>query len=60
MDCAFLFILAVNWCGHWFEYFPNPPLNVLAILENLLAHHGPRLLQHCVQHKITSQVNMHE
>ena len=45
-----------NWCSLWFEYFPNPPLNVLALVENLLSHHDPHLLQHFVAHKITAQV----
>ena len=47
---------AVNWCQHWFEYFPNPPLNVLSMAENVLAHHDPELLQHLVERGITSQV----
>lgn len=46
----------VNWCGHWFEYFPNPPLNVLSLVENLLSHHDNHLLQHFVSHNITAQV----
>lgn len=47
---------SVNWCGHWFEYFPNPPLNLLALIENTLSHHDPHLLQHFVSHKITAQI----
>ena len=47
----------VNWCGQWFEYFPNPPLNVLAMVENLLAHHDAELLEHFVRHSITTQVS---
>lgn len=46
----------VNWCQHWFEYFPNPPLNILAMVENVLAHHDRKLLQHLVNCNITSQV----
>uniref|UniRef100_A0A8C5CFF4 TBC1 domain family member 31 n=1 Tax=Gadus morhua TaxID=8049 RepID=A0A8C5CFF4_GADMO len=46
----------VNWCQHWFEYFPNPPLNVLSMAENVLAHHDPELLQHLVERGITSQL----
>ncbi|XP_019849062.1 PREDICTED: TBC1 domain family member 31-like [Amphimedon queenslandica] len=45
-----------NWCSHWFEYFPNPPLNVLSLVENLLSHHDNHLLQHFVSHNITAQV----
>uniref|UniRef100_A0A671LYG0 TBC1 domain family member 31 n=2 Tax=Sinocyclocheilus anshuiensis TaxID=1608454 RepID=A0A671LYG0_9TELE len=46
----------VNWCQHWFEYFPNPPLNVLNLAENVLAHHDKELLQHFVACGVTSQL----
>ncbi|XP_011603682.2 TBC1 domain family member 31 isoform X1 [Takifugu rubripes] len=46
----------VNWCQHWFEYFPNPPLNILCMVENVLAHHDKELLQHLVGCGITSQL----
>ncbi|XP_069549171.1 TBC1 domain family member 31 isoform X1 [Brachyistius frenatus] len=46
----------VNWCQHWFEYFPNPPLNILSMVENILGHHDKELLQHLVDCGITSQV----
>ncbi|KAM4735303.1 TBC1 domain family member 31 isoform 2-T2 [Anableps anableps] len=46
----------VNWCQHWFEYFPNPPLNILSMVENILAHHDKELLQHLVDCGITSQL----
>ena len=51
-----LLLFAVNWCSQWFEYFPNPPLNVLAMLENCLAHHDATLLEHFIKHNMTSQV----
>lgn len=35
---------SVNWCQYWFEYFPLPPVNILAITENLLLEHDPELL----------------
>ncbi|KAJ8394642.1 hypothetical protein AAFF_G00044450 [Aldrovandia affinis] len=46
----------VNWCQHWFEYFPNPPLNVLSMVENALAHHDKELLQHLIDCGVTSQL----
>lgn len=46
----------MNWCQHWFEYFPNPPLNILGMVENVLAHHDRKLLQHLVNCGVTSQV----
>ncbi|XP_023266178.1 TBC1 domain family member 31 [Seriola lalandi dorsalis] len=46
----------VNWCQHWFEYFPNPPLNILSAAENVLAHHDKELLQHLMDCGITSQL----
>ncbi|XP_036395511.1 TBC1 domain family member 31 [Megalops cyprinoides] len=48
--------IIVNWCQHWFEYFPNPPLNVLSMVENVLAHHDKELLQHLINCGITSQL----
>lgn len=52
-DCVIF--RAVNWCGSWFEYFPNPPLNVLGIVENLLAYHDATLYAHFVRNRITTQ-----
>ncbi|XP_030409634.1 TBC1 domain family member 31 isoform X4 [Gopherus evgoodei] len=46
----------VNWCQHWFEYFPNPPVNVLSMVENILAHHDKELLQHLINYNVTSQL----
>ncbi len=48
---------SANWCQHWFEYFPNPPINMLGMVENVLAHYDKDLLQHLVRHGITSQVS---
>ncbi|NXW60624.1 TBC31 protein, partial [Eurystomus gularis] len=48
--------VVVNFCQHWFEYFPNPPVNVLSMIENVLAHHDKELLQHLVKYSVTSQV----
>uniref|UniRef100_A0A8C2Y7N5 TBC1 domain family member 31 n=1 Tax=Coturnix japonica TaxID=93934 RepID=A0A8C2Y7N5_COTJA len=46
----------VNFCQHWFEYFPNPPVNILSMMENILAHHDKELLQHFIKYSVTSQV----
>uniref|UniRef100_A0A673A1D9 TBC1 domain family member 31 n=1 Tax=Sphaeramia orbicularis TaxID=375764 RepID=A0A673A1D9_9TELE len=48
--------IIVNWGQHWFEYFPNPPLNILSMVENVLAHHDKELLQHLVDCGVTSQL----
>ncbi|NXL74616.1 TBC31 protein, partial [Leptocoma aspasia] len=48
--------VVVNFCQHWFEYFPNPPVNVLAMMENVLAHRDKELLQHLIKYNVTSQV----
>ncbi|KFW93379.1 TBC1 domain family member 31, partial [Phalacrocorax carbo] len=48
--------VVVNFCQHWFEYFPNPPVNVLSMIENVLAHHDKELLQHLIKYNVTSQV----
>ena len=50
------FSLSVNWCQHWFEFFPNPPVNILGMVENVLVHHDKRLMQHFVSCHVTSQV----
>lgn len=48
--------LITNWCQHWFEYFPNPPINILGMIENVLAFHDKELLQHFIAHDVTSQL----
>ncbi|XP_050509804.1 TBC1 domain family member 31 isoform X3 [Diabrotica virgifera virgifera] len=48
--------IIVNWCQHWFEYFPLAPINVLAIAENVLLEHDPELLHHLVTLKVNSTV----
>ncbi|XP_069847443.1 TBC1 domain family member 31 isoform X3 [Dipodomys merriami] len=48
--------LIINWCQHWFEYFPNPPINILSMIENVLAFCDKQLLQHFIDHDITSQL----
>ncbi|XP_072391083.1 TBC1 domain family member 31 isoform X2 [Diabrotica undecimpunctata] len=48
--------IIVNWCQHWFEYFPLAPINILAIAENLLLEHDPELLHHLVTLKVNSTV----
>lgn len=45
----------VNWCQNWYEFFPNPPINTLGMVENLLVHHDKNLLQHLVEHEVLSQ-----
>ncbi|NXJ79933.1 TBC31 protein, partial [Trogon melanurus] len=48
--------VVVNFCQHWFEYFPNPPVNVLSMMENVLAHHDRELLGHLIKYSVTAQV----
>ncbi|KAM7075431.1 TBC1 domain family member 31 isoform 1-T1 [Molossus nigricans] len=48
--------LIINWCQHWFEYFPNPPINILGMVENVLAFHDKALLQHFMDRGVTSQL----
>ncbi|KAJ3385682.1 TBC1 domain member 31 [Entophlyctis sp. JEL0112] len=45
-----------NWCQKWWEYYPNPPIECLGVLENLLAYHDAELISHFINNKITSQV----
>lgn len=48
--------LIFNWCQYWFEFFPNPPMNVLNMIENLLAYHDRSLLEHFMRYRITCQI----
>ncbi|KAL9974989.1 hypothetical protein ACROYT_G012102 [Oculina patagonica] len=48
--------ILINWCQHWFEFFPNPPVNILGMVENVLVHHDKRLMQHFVSCNVTSQL----
>ncbi|XP_013005426.2 TBC1 domain family member 31 isoform X1 [Cavia porcellus] len=48
--------LIINWCQYWFEYFPNPPISILSMIENVLAFHDKELLQHFINHDVTSQL----
>ncbi|CAG9820843.1 unnamed protein product [Phaedon cochleariae] len=48
--------IILNWCQHWFEYFPLPPVNILAMVENLLMEHDPELLHHFATNDITSNI----
>ncbi|KAJ7360430.1 hypothetical protein OS493_015531 [Desmophyllum pertusum] len=48
--------ILINWCQHWFEFFPNPPVNILGMVENVLVHHDKRLMQHFVSCNVTSQM----
>ncbi|KAA0185733.1 TBC1 domain family member 31, partial [Fasciolopsis buskii] len=48
----------VNWCFTWFEYFPNPPINVLCMVENLLAYTDPDLYNHFVRYDVTTEASI--
>ncbi|CBY15935.1 unnamed protein product [Oikopleura dioica] len=45
-----------NYCRDWFSFYPNPPIPILAAIENVIAEADPRLLRHLTAHEITSQV----
>ncbi|XP_057321292.1 TBC1 domain family member 31 [Microplitis mediator] len=46
----------LNYCQKWFEYHPFPPLNILGIIENILAEVDPVLIKHYYEKNITSTV----
>ncbi|KAJ3209747.1 TBC1 domain member 31 [Dinochytrium kinnereticum] len=48
--------ILINWCQKWWDYFPNPPLECLDVIEDLMEYHDSELLAHFVKHKVTSQV----
>lgn len=45
----------VNWCQHWFEYLSFPPVNILSLIENLLAEHDSILVSVFCDVGITSR-----
>lgn len=45
-----------NFCRDWFSFYPNPPIPLLAAIENVIAEADPRLLRHLTAHEITTQV----
>ncbi|TPX40312.1 hypothetical protein SeMB42_g04226 [Synchytrium endobioticum] len=51
-----LMTLLLNWCQKWWEYYPNPPVELLSMFEELMMHHDCELLAHFVKYKVTSQV----
>ncbi|KAL3319147.1 TBC1 domain member 31 [Cichlidogyrus casuarinus] len=44
-----------NWCGSWFEFFPNPPINVLCMIENMIAYMDKELYAHFVTIGLTTE-----
>jgi WD40 repeat protein len=46
LEACITFIL--NWASSWFEYWPAPPLHVLAVAERLAFLHDPVLVKHLV------------
>ncbi|CAH8658892.1 unnamed protein product [Schistosoma rodhaini] len=48
--------ILINWCGTWFEFFPNPPINILCMIENIIAYADPVLYRHFVQYNITTEI----
>jgi hypothetical protein len=49
--------IIINWCQKWWEYYPNPPIECLNVLEDLLAYHDKELYAHFNRLKVTSQVS---
>lgn len=41
-------MLITNWAASWFEYWPAPPLHVLAVAERLAFLQDPPLVKHLV------------
>ncbi|MES1905606.1 MAG: hypothetical protein MHPSP_002700, partial [Paramarteilia canceri] len=48
--------ILVNYCSDWFHYYPNPPFNILAEVENLVAMRDPKLIELFKSRKITSDI----
>lgn len=48
--------ILMNWCQKWWEYYPNPPIETLELINQLLEFHDPELFAHFQRCKVTSQV----
>ncbi|PSN49391.1 TBC1 domain family member 31 [Blattella germanica] len=48
--------IVLSWCQHWYDYLPFPPINVLAMIENVLAEHDRELLDFYCEAHIKSQL----
>ncbi|KAF6031694.1 TBC1D31 [Bugula neritina] len=47
--------ILVNWTQKWFDFIPNPPLNILSLIENVFSYHDKELFQHFVRYRVTTQ-----
>ncbi|KAK5648993.1 hypothetical protein RI129_003885 [Pyrocoelia pectoralis] len=48
--------IILNWCQYWFEYFPLPPINILAMIENIIFEQDVELLNHLTSNDVTSKL----
>jgi WD40 repeat protein len=48
--------ILMNWCQKWWEYYPNPPIELLDMTSQLLSFHDPELYSHFVKCNVTAQV----
>lgn len=48
--------ILLNQCSMWFEFSPLLPLNYLGIIENLIDHYEPSLMEFYRRHSIDSTV----
>ncbi|TGZ56436.1 hypothetical protein CRM22_010160 [Opisthorchis felineus] len=46
-----------NWCEFWFKDFPNPPANILRIVDCLVRHFDPELHSHFTKCHVTTEVS---
>ncbi|OON19770.1 WD domain, G-beta repeat protein, partial [Opisthorchis viverrini] len=45
-----------NWCTFWFKDFPNPPANILYIVDCLVKHFDPELHSHFTKCHVTTEM----
>lgn len=48
--------ILINQCGLWFEFSPLLPFNYLGLVDNLIEHYKPTLMQFYRRHSIDSSV----
>ena len=51
-----LLTVILNWCQQWWEFYPYPPIEILAMIELILQHHDKELIKHYKNCGVTSQV----
>ncbi|XP_069951089.1 TBC1 domain family member 31 isoform X3 [Cherax quadricarinatus] len=47
--------IIMNWCCLWFEFWPEPGITVLNVIEQIISVADPSLLTHLIKLKVTAE-----